>query len=169
MDDSLRALEERLEQLVPKGLSDLRREQMEEKIDDLAGALEDTRSSDGWKWGMGAAAALVAMVVAFWSSKDGSADVVSVVDPAFTPVAFEKVGAGPTAADLYELMTMSYARRVDARTDQGWVMVDGGESAHRYWSYEVTAEEELMDEASGYAVRVISQHEEWVPVEVTSL
>jgi hypothetical protein len=168
MDDSLRALEERLEQLVPKGLSDLGREQMEEKIDDLAGVLEDTRSSDGWKWGTGAAAALVAMVVAFWSSRDGSADVASVVDQRFTPVAFEKVEAVSTA-DLYEMLTMSYARRVDARTDQGWVMVDGGESAHRYWSFEVTAEEELMDEASGYAVRVISQHEEWVPVEVTSL
>jgi hypothetical protein len=169
MDDSLRALEERLEQLVPKGLSDLGREQMEEKIDDLAGVLEDTGSSDGWKRGMGAAAALVAMVVAFWPSRDGSADVASVVDQRFTPVAFEKIEAVPTAADIYELMTVSYARRVDARTDQGWVMVDGGESAHRYWSYEVTAEEELMDEASGYAVRVVSQHEEWVPVEVTSL
>jgi hypothetical protein len=68
-----------------------------------------------------------------------------------------------------ELLTLSLNRQVEARTDRGFVTAEGEEAPHRYWSYEVTNDEELMDSESGYAVRVVSQHEEWVPVAVTSL
>jgi hypothetical protein len=74
-----------------------------------------------------------------------------------------------TEAEFFDILTLSSSRQVETRTDRGWATEPGAETPHRYWSYQVTDEEELMDDAIGYAVRVVSQHEEWVPVAVTSL
>ncbi|MDA0765760.1 MAG: hypothetical protein O3A92_02910 [Verrucomicrobia bacterium] len=169
MDDSLKALEARLERLVPKGLSDLGRERMEDRIDELAATVESGSDLSGWKWGMGAAAAVVALVAAFWSTGREGAETAVVEVPAVEIAKPAEVVAMRTEEDLMELLTLSLTRHVEARTDRGFVTAEGGEAPHRYWSYEVTNDEELMDSESGYAVRVVSQHEEWVPVAVTSL
>jgi hypothetical protein len=174
MDDSLRAMEERLERLVPKGLSDLGRERMEEQIDQLARGVAEVRSGAGWKWGTGAAAAVAVMGVGFWQT--GGEDAVVAGRGAVSPAAlverwaleFEGMGGGEESLED-DVLTMAMARQVEGRMDRGWVVAEGAETPHRYWSYEVTDEEELMDAESGYAVRVVSRQEEWIPVEVTSL
>lgn len=185
MADSLRALEERLEQLVPKGLSDFGLERMEDEIDRLAGALamEEGASSGPTvrKWGIGAAAALGVLAVVYWSPEGGSergvdhlpgesdlvAAVVSIGDGGRAPQPSVSVWQDVLAAE--EFLVLSSARRVQGRQDRGWTPHQDGGAPHRYWSYEVIDEEELVDTRSGYAVRVVSQHEEWVPVEMTSL
>ena len=166
MDDSLKALEERLEQLVPKGLSDLGREQMEDKIDEMAGAVEDRPSSGAWKWGMGAAAAGVAMAVVMWPTKPTGLVDVEIPVP---DVATSDDGEFAASEDFERLLTLAAIRQVHARKDRGWATVAGTDTPHRNWSYEVTEEEEIFDGESGYTVRVVTQLEESIPVEVTSL
>lgn len=169
MDESLQALEKRLEQLVPKGLSDQGREQMEERIDEWAAAVDDGTSHGAWKWGLGAAAAVSVLLAVDWG---GRGEQPPLVGGPGSVQGIEATAAADFLADgdeeLAALLTLSRSRSVQARTDRGWVQASA-ETPHRYWSYEITEEEELMDEESGYAVRVLSQHEEWVPVAVTQL
>jgi hypothetical protein len=168
MDDSLKALEERLEQLVPKGLSDLGRERMEDQIDALAESLQPAGQPAGLKWAVGGAAAALAMALVFWSPDPSGGEAVAENTLVEAPVA-ESVSTALTEADLFEMLTLSSIREVETRTDRGWVADGEGDLPHRYWSYRVTDKEELIDEESGYSVSVVSQHEQWVPVAVTSL
>jgi hypothetical protein len=65
--------------------------------------------------------------------------------------------------------TLASSLQVEGRFDEGWVLAEGGGVPHRYWGYELTDEEEVVDEESGYMVRIYSEREEWVPVKLTSL
>ena len=161
MDDALKRLEERLEELVPKGISDCGRERLEETIDELAAGT--TAAGNGtWKWAVGAAACLgVAAGLALLRGPEKPGPVVEetpneasgrVVLAAYEP------GVEPLASWL----------QVDERFDEGWG-VDPNGVLYRYWGYAITDEEEVVDEESGYTVRIYSEREEWVPVKLTSL
>lgn len=161
MDDSLKRLEERLEGLVPKGISDCGRERLEETIDELAAAAPDG-GGEAWKWAVGAAACLgLAAGLGFLRGLD---EVPTLVDLR-VPVPEEVVLAS------YEpgVETLASSLQVDGRFDEGWVVVGDDGVPHRYWAYELTDEEEVVDEESGYTVRIYSEREEWVPVKLTSL
>ena len=161
MDDSLKRLEERLEGLVPKGISDCGRERLEETIDELAAA---TPASVGgsWKWAVGAAACLgLAAGVAFLRDLDEAPTLVEL--PALAPEEVVLASYEPGVE------TLASSLQVDGRFDEGWVVANGDGVPHRYWAYELTNEEEVVDEESGYTVRIYSEREEWVPVKMTSL
>ena len=81
------------------------------------------------------------------------------------------VAAAPEVAGdqvpVVEMMTVS--RQVEGRVDEGWVNAEGSPHVHRYWRYDVTDEEEVVDGETGYVVTVLSQREERIPVRMTSL
>lgn len=166
MDDTLQRLEARLEALVPKGISDHGRERMEEVIDKLASEVPLVHSGGGmWKWPVGAAACLgLAAGLALLRGPDGPGALVEMPEVSVARVA-------RVAWADYEpgVETMASSLQVDERFDEGWVVVDGAGLPHRYWAYELTDEEEVLDEESGFTVRIYSEREEWVPVKLTSL
>lgn len=166
MDESLKRMEDRLEALVPKGISDHGRERMEEMIDGLAAGVVGERSDGGtWKWAVGTAACLgLAAGLAFLVGPDAPESLGELL-----PREVVKVAMVERASYAPGVETMASSRQVDGRFDEGWVIMDGAGMPHRYWAYELTDEEEVVDEESGYTVRIYSQREEWVPVKLTSL
>ena len=159
MDDAMKRMEERLEALVPKGLSDLGRERLEETIDELA-AGTTVSGSGTWKWAVGSAACLGL-----------AAGLALLAGPKSTPMAqMPVVAPDEVALASYEpaVETVLSSLHVEGRYDEGLVM-DGVNAPHRYWAYELTNEEEVVDEETGFTVRIMTQREEWVPVKMTSL
>ncbi len=161
MDDSMKRMEARLESLMPKGISDCGRERLEETIDELA-ATTPVAGNSSWKWAVGAAACLG--LAAGLGLLRGPEEVGPVVEVPTVPV------EGVVLA-VYEpvVETLASSLQVDGRFDEGWAVVEGDGVPHRYWGYELTDEEEVVDEESGYTVRIYSEREEWVPVKLTSL
>lgn len=158
MDESLRSLEERLEQLVPRGLGDHGRERLEEEIDRLA---EETVRVQGrrrrWPWALGAAAAIgLVCGLAFLSERpDGGSAVVHASSE-----------SGAMAPVVYE--TLGYSQKVDDRFDGGTILGNGTEAPYRYWGYSLTETEEVLHLESGYKVHISSEREEGILTRVTS-
>ncbi len=162
MDDSLKRLEERLEVLIPKGISDHGRERMEETIDNLASSTT-VEGGAAWKWAVSAAACLGAAAgLALLRGPEAPAPMV--MDP-------PKPVTGAVVLASYEpfVETLSSSREVAGRFDGGLAAGDGTGMPHRYWSYDLREEEEVVDEQSGYTIRIYSESQEWVPVRLTSL
>ena len=168
MDEALRKMEARLEGLIPKGISDSGRERLEETIENLAGNTVRDHSGGGiGKWGVGLAASLGVLAGAqLLRSPDGEA---AVADPVAARVVdvVERAVAGGDAVPVVE--TMAVSRHVKGRVDEGWAPVEGSTHVYRYWGYDVTDEEELVDGETGYVVTVFSRREDRIPVRMTSL
>jgi hypothetical protein len=165
MDEAMRTMEERLEALVPKGISDRSRERLEETIEGLAESAA-TRSHGGgaWKWGLGVAAGLGLMVGAQFLLRGPSAQ------PVVAETRSPEVVEFALAEDFVSVVeTVMLSRQVEGRMDEGWVPAEGSPHVYRYWGYEVTDEEEVVDEETGYVVKVYSQREKRIPVRITSL
>jgi len=164
MDESMRILEERLEGLVPKGISDHGRQSLESMVEELAEETVGLDSGGGaWKWGIGVAAAL-GLVAGTQLMRDPVAETVR-VHPAKSRV----VDVSIEEELLPAIETMAISRRVEGRADEGWVQAEGVPHVYRYWGYDVTDEEDVLDEETGYMVTVYSQREERIPVRMTSL
>ena len=165
MDEAMRKMEARLEGLIPREISDSGRERLEETIGNLAENTVIRGAAGGaWKWGIGLAASLGLL-----------AGVQLIRPPVEVQVAAGPIGtvvaAAPEVAGdqvpVVEMMTVS--RQVEGRVDEGWVNAEGSPHVHRYWRYDVTDEDEVVDGETGYVVTVLSQREERIPVRMTSL
>ena len=165
MDEAMRRVEERLEALVPKGISDRGRERLEERLEELAeNAASRSPGGGAWKWGLGLAAGLGLMAGAQFLLPGPSAQ--PVVAEAGSPGVVEFA----LAEDFFTVVeTVAISRQVEGRMDEGWVPSEGSPHVYRYWGYEVTDEEEVVDEETGYVVKVYSQREKRIPVRITSL
>jgi hypothetical protein len=157
MGDGMMELEERLSQLVPRGISDEGQARMEGAIDSLASEVEVV-SPTGSRWrrtgacGV-AACALGALGLFLWSpSEVEPVQVVQVVAEAFPAIEY-----------------LASQVQVTELTDDGWGSEDGAEQPHRYWISMVTETEDLLDRESGYQVKVVSEREMVVPVLLTHL
>jgi hypothetical protein len=154
MDDRLAGIEERLEQLVPRGLSDTGAVAIEATIDQLAERAARPDSRRGWWRGFGAAAAVAAAagLVILMNGGDGPNEM-----------------SAPIAAVSATSETVVTALQVQGRFDGGWVVGDGSQVPYRYHGFELTDEREMLDRQTGYRVQVREHREEWIPVKMTSL
>lgn len=158
MDRSLQELEERLQQLVPRGLGDRAREQCEEKIEVLAaeGVPEESGRSP-WRWVTGAVAGVLMMAGLVGSSL------------VRTPEAPGRAGnAGSAVMDTPGFATLELVQSVEDRFDGGYVLGGGDHAPHRYWGYAVTETEVLQDSLTGLTVRISTEREEGVLTELTT-
>ncbi len=156
MDDSLRRLEERLENLVPRGLGDPGRERLVEEIDRLA---EETVRVQGrrrrWPRALGAAAGigLACGFALLIRPPDGAEVVAASAGEELSPPVYE---------------TLGYSQKVDDRFDGGTILGDGSEGPYRYWGYSLTETEEVLHLETGYKVHISSEREEGILTRVTS-
>jgi hypothetical protein len=154
MGDGMMDLEERLSQLVPRGISEEGQARMEGAIDSLASEV-GVASPTGSRWrrtgacGV-AACALCALGLFLWSPSEVAP--VQVVQEEFPAIEY-----------------LASQVQVTELTDDGWGVEDGAEQPHRYWISLVTETEDLLDRESGYQVKVVSEHEMVVPVLLTHL
>ena len=156
MGEDLRELEERLQGLVPRTLSPESEARLHEQIDTLAAQAGQDAPSSRSRWmGWGAVAGIALLAGVLWHTPPGVVETVS----------------SPPEAEAEEPLVelVSTMRQVTERVDAGWVVGDGKQRPHRYWSYLVTDTEEILDEESGYSVTVVSEREERVPVVLTHL
>ena len=165
MDEAMRRVEERLEGLVPKGISDRGRERLEECLEELAeNAASGNPGGGAWKWGLGLAAGLGLMAGAQFLLPGPSAQ------PVAAELGSPEVVEYALAEDFIPVIeTVTISRQVEDRVDEGWVLAEGSPHVYRYWGYELTDEEEVVDAETGYVVTVYSQREKRIPVRVTSL
>lgn len=174
MDEQLRRLEERLEGLVPKGISDHGRTRLEETVEELA-ARDATRKPGGnaWKWGAGIAAAMGIMTgVQFVREPSAPPVAISSMHPGVVEAVFGDEVSYPGFGDDISfpvVETVALTRQVEGRFDEGWVEAEGAPHVYRCWEYEVTDEEAIIDEETGYEVTVYSERQERIPVRITSL
>ena len=116
MDDRLRDLEKRLEELVPRGLGERGRERLEETIDSLAAEAGPRSARSRTRWwlpGMGAAAVVAGLVaIAVWPEDQPSSP---------WPAAGEEV----SESEAVPLQTVELVQAVEERFDGGYVLADG--------------------------------------------
>ena len=155
MGDPLKKLEERLERMVPQGLSDHGRERLEGQIDELASGLEEKASGLETKKLVAVAAGLAilaAAVVFVGLGLPGDSRVVEQDQPA--------AAVDPVFGSVLE--PVDFLRLVaESPSDGGYVQ---GESnmPFRTWIYPVREEETVVDKDSGWEIVIISEHEEQI-------
>ena len=94
--------------------------------------------------------------------------------PSAPPVAAELASPAVVEFALAEdfipvVETVAISRQVEGRVDEGWASAEGSPHVYRYWGYELSDEEEVVDDETGYVVTVYTQREKRIPVSVTSL
>ena len=154
MGDPLQDLEEKLERLVPTGLSESGREQLEDQIDQLAAKVEAESTPFPWRTLAGLAAALTAVVgVVLWTEGQKGEQL---------------AGSEEQGKTIAEMRIEKELRKVEeAVEDRGIVLTPNNEPMHA-WGYKVRKEELIFDPESGFRVQVVSEAEEEVLTEVTS-
>lgn len=168
MGNPLSRLEEQLSTLVPRGLSDGGRAELEAQIDALAAEVVSEepapRRRRVWPVGLGIAAAATVMVglalLPEGASPDGAA---AKPDGGADSGAQE---ASPGQADG-EFVTVDYERMIGDGEDHG-IVLDRFNEPMRSWSYDVREMELVLDPESGLRVRIVQDRREQVRVAVTS-
>ncbi len=158
MDDALKQLEGRLERLAPRGLSDHAVTRLETQIDELAE--EAGPNSPRWVRWVTAGAAMLGLLATLMvlAQPRGPEEAAA--------AAAEQAGAPWRRGPSFE--TLELVQNVEDRFDGGNVLGDGTEAPHRYWGYEVTETEDMVDCESGLRVRISSKWEEAVLTKITT-
>ena len=157
MDESLHRLEAQLEKLLPRGLRDSGREGLEARIDQLAAEARTEQSRSvrrGWGWAAVAAAVVMAVLAVGVGRLGQDADGVSSSRP---------LALGPEAFQTVELV-----QHVEERFDGGYVVGNGEQVPQRYWGYDITEMEKVVDSETGLTVRISTQKEEGVLTQLTT-
>lgn len=164
MGDRMMELEERLEQLVPRGLSEDGRARMDAEIDRLAAEVADDvpTVSSGGRFRKTLAWAAVACVLVSLTAVYFAPPAATVDQPVVEVVA-------PYDAEAALIEYLASELRVTEMRDHGWGIQDGSDQAYRYWTNMVTETENMLDHESGYEVKVVSEREVVVPVALTYL
>lgn len=167
MGDRLQDLEERLGNLVPRGLSDDARFRIDQQIEELAAGVADKQPpGPRWKGALGVAAAAAIAVMGGLAvlarpgaeQEQGGRDQAGASVPADTR---------PVAAAPSEFEMVDYNRTVGDGKDAGIVLGRFNEPM-RAWDYEVREMELLLDAKSGLKVQIVREGREQVQVAVTS-
>ena len=162
MGDPLHNLEQRLERLVPQGLSDGGRERLEAQIDELAAELGTAEKGGGhWRRFAAVAAAVVAVAGVAIFGTPGEQDGNTVVAPAVKPA---PVVVEPEAA----FETMEYEREVVDHNDDGVIVVGRFHEPVHSRTMIVREMELVIDKETGLRVRIVSERKEVVLTAVTS-
>lgn len=161
MGDPLKKLEERLEQLVPQGLSESGRTRLEEQIDELAAQVGPAaRSRRPWPRlaGIAAMVAVVAALGALIKMKETGEGSVTTPGEASIPEVAE--GSG--------IEMVEFQREVGEDWRDGGIVLTRFNEPMRSWSYDVREVELVLDKESGLEVRIVSERREAVLTAVTS-
>lgn len=161
MDDPLRDLEKRLEQMVPKGLSEQTQERLDDQIDELAAQIG---KPVGFSWKHYAAIAAVLALVAGLSFVAGQRDSQVVAED--SPESRTILKGEPVAPDEFKFVDYEY-HVSDSAADGGYILSRFNEP-RRSWSFDTREIELVLDEESGLEVRIVSERKVAVSTPVTS-
>ncbi len=144
--NSLQEIEAGLQRLMPKGLSDLSRDELETVIDELASKSELKSAFPSRQNWLQVAAVITLGGVAVWSTMvlgNGRSNSSLVEAPALSG----SLNVVEQAFEVLEQRTW-----IESGTDLGMQTIDQGGELSRGWSYTGVEEERLLNERSGYEV-----------------
>ncbi len=154
------SIEEKLNRLVPSGVSTRAQRGLEDTIDRLAAAsgLGDGSGSPGvmahWAWKAAAVVALIAAPVVMFRTLPGK----TVESPALAAITPE-AAAG--------LVVLSSTQQIVATEDDGLIIPEDGGTPHYRFRYQVSDEERLRDPETGTIVTLRQPRQEIHTIPVT--
>ena len=159
MGDPLQELEEQLERMVPRGLSEQGRGRLEDQIDELAAVVEAAPGS--WQWQKLAAIAAALALVATMGFMIGGGG------PGGRTTGPEITSPEKTSQHVPGFEMVGFDREVLDNPEHLIVLSRHDEPMHK-WGYKTREIELVLDEESGLRVRIVSEHDEVVLTAVTS-